>query len=218
MFKNVFSAKRLFFSERLRNFSHAKKIATVAVFTALSVVANMFLEMRILDIQFSLTIFFSAITGYFLGPLAGFFACLSGDFIGYVFNSWGQLYLPWVGLSTGLFAFIAGLMFGDEGEQPFRKQIVKFLIYVALTFCICTVMINTTGFYFYFKYIYVSKKFLAYAEEHFGGNGGYFIYLIYRLFVNGQIWNSIANYALLFAFFPVLKKIPFLRLHDNAEE
>ena len=137
---------------------------------------------------------------------------------GYVFNSWGQLYLPWVGLSTGLFAFIAGLMFGDEGEQPFKKQIVKFLIYVALTFCICTVMINTTGFYFYFKYIYVSKKFLAYAEEHFGGNSGYFIYLIYRLFINGQIWNSIANYALLFAFFPVLKKIPFLRLHDTAEE
>ncbi len=168
MFKNVFSAKRLFFSERLRNYSHAKKIATVAVFTALSVVANMFLEMRILDIQFSLTIFFSAITGYFLGPLAGFFACLSGDFIGYVFN--------------------------------------------------CPQLLNTTGFYFYFKYIYVSKKFLAYAEEHFGGNGGYFVYLIYRLFVNGQIWNSIANYALLFAFFPVLRKIPFLRLHDNAEE
>ena len=217
MFKNIFSAKRIFFSERLRNSSHAKKIAIVAVFTALSVVTNMFLEMRIFDIQFSLTIFFSAITGLFLGPLAGFCACVLGDFIGYVFNSWGQLYLPWVGLSTGLFAFIAGLMFGDV-EMPFKKWVVRFLIYVALTFCICTVMINSTGFYFYFKYIYVSKKFLAYAEEHFGGNSGYFIYLIYRLFINGQIWNSIANYTFLFAFLPILKKTPFLRLHESNEE
>ena len=62
--------------------------------------------------QFSLTIFVSTIIGVILGPIAGFITCVFGDFIGYVSNSWGLIYMPWVGISTGLFAFLAGIILG----------------------------------------------------------------------------------------------------------
>lgn len=94
--------KRTLFSELILTGSAGRRIAYVAVVTALSVVANMFLEFRLLDIQFSLTIVVSALAGILLGPVCGFAACYIGDFLGYVYNSWGQLYMPWVGLSTGM--------------------------------------------------------------------------------------------------------------------
>ena len=63
------------FSPLIRRSSAAAKIAYVGAFTALSVVSNMFFEFKFYDIQYSLTIFFSAIIGVFLGPLLGFCAC-----------------------------------------------------------------------------------------------------------------------------------------------
>lgn len=203
---------KLMFSERFRNSSHAKKIAAIAVFAALSVVTNMFLEIRIFDIQFSLTIFVSAITGVFLGPVAGFLSCIFGDFVGYVFNSWGQLYMPWVGVSTGLFSFIAGLVFSSDFERgavvSYGKLYLKIAFYVAVTFVLCTAAINSTGFYLYNKYVTgFMTAFSEYSAKYFGGNTDFFIYLLYRLFFKGQIWNSVANYALLFIFLPVFARV-----------
>ena len=211
---------KLMFSERFRNTSRAKKVAAIAVFTALSVVTNMFLEFKLFDIQYSLTIFVSAVTGVFLGPLAGFLACVFGDFVGYVFNSWGQLYMPWVGVSTGLFALAAGLVFAPDFERgevlsgncpkknSYGKLYLKIALYVVITFALCTVMINSVGFYLYNKYVTgFMKAFSEYSAKNFGGNTGFFIYLLYRLFFKGQIWNSVANYALLFIFLPVFKRV-----------
>lgn len=203
---------RIMFSERFRNSSHAKKIAAIAVFAALSVVTNMLLEIRIFDVQFSLTIFVSAVTGVFLGPLAGFFACVFGDFVGYVFNSWGQLYMPWVGVSTGLFALIAGLVFASDFEcgatVSYGKLYLKIAVYAAVTFVLCTAMINSVGFYLYNKYVTgFLNAFSEYSAKYFGGNTGFFIYLLYRLFFKGQIWNSLANYVLLFIFLPVFNRV-----------
>ena len=53
------------FSPLIRRSSAAAKIAYVGAFTALSVVSNMFFEFKFYDIQYSLTIFFSAIIGVF---------------------------------------------------------------------------------------------------------------------------------------------------------
>lgn len=206
MFKNGLSRKNLFFSERYAASSQGKKIAALAIFTALSVVTNMFLEIRILDIQFSLTIFFSAVTGVFLGPLAGFCTCVLGDFIGYVFNSWGQLYMPWVGVSTGLFSLIAGLLLPKKNGESYPKLYFKLALYALISFFICTVAVNSLGFYFYNYTVGFGQAFKEFAENNFGGNSYFFVYLIYRLFFKGQIWNSVANYALLFVFFPLLKK------------
>ena len=203
---------KFMFSERFRNSSRAKKIAAIAVFAALSVVTNMFLEFKLFDIQYSLTIFVSAVTGVFLGPLAGFLSCIFGDFVGYVFNSWGQLYMPWVGISTGLFALVAGLVFASDFERgatsSYGKLYLKIALYVVVTFVLCTATINSVGFYLYNKYVTgFMKAFSEYSAKNFGGNTGFFIYLLYRLFFKGQIWNSVANYALLFVFLPVFKRV-----------
>ena len=58
--------KRTFFSELILSKSSGQKIAYIAVITALSVVANMFLEFKMLDVQFSVTLVISALAGIIL--------------------------------------------------------------------------------------------------------------------------------------------------------
>ena len=67
--------KRTFFSDLILSKTIAQRIAYIAVMTAFSVVTNMFLEFRMFDIQFSITIVVSALSGILLGPLCGFAAC-----------------------------------------------------------------------------------------------------------------------------------------------
>ena len=69
--------------------SKSHRIAYLGVLTALSIVANMFFEIKFLDVQFSITIFISMISGILIGPLFGFLTAFLGDFIGYLYNSWG---------------------------------------------------------------------------------------------------------------------------------
>ena len=84
--------KKLFFSELIVNSSRTKRTVYIALLAAFSVVTNMFLEFKFFDVQFSLTIIVSAVIGGLIGAIPGFFACMLGDFIGYVYNSWGYLY------------------------------------------------------------------------------------------------------------------------------
>ena len=76
MLKN--GVKGLFFSKLIMNSSPTKKIAYVAVLTALCVVCNMFFEFKFADVQFSLTIAVSALAGVLLGSAFGFVACFIG--------------------------------------------------------------------------------------------------------------------------------------------
>ncbi len=218
MEKSTFNFGRLVFSERFRNSSRAKKIAAIAVFAAMSVVTNMFLELKMFDIQFSLTLFFSAVTGVAIGPLAGFLTCIFGDFIGYLFSPGGMIYMPWVGVSTGLFAFLSGLILGrifDKTEDvTYGKIFIRLAIYVVVSFFVCTIAVNSTGFYVYNYYVGFGKNFVRFAAENFGGDCNFFVYVLYRLFFLGQIWNSVANYALLFIFFPTLKRVLKTRRAD----
>jgi len=68
---------------------------------------------------------------------------------------------------------------------------VKLAIVSVLTFLICTVGINTTAFWI----LYNTKAV------------PYFAYLSTRLFVLGQIWNSVFNYALLIILYPTILHI-----------
>ena len=72
---------------------------------------------------------------------------------------------------------------------------VKIAIVCILTFLISTVGINTTAFW------------LLYAK-----GVPYFTYLASRLFIQGQIRNSLVNYALLFVIVPVVLRIKALNL------
>ena len=76
--------KRVLLSDVLMDCSKTQKIAYIAVMTALCVVCNMFFEFKFADTQFSLTIFFSALTGIIIGPIFGAVACFMGDLVGFL--------------------------------------------------------------------------------------------------------------------------------------
>ncbi len=183
--------KRVLFSDVMLNSSKTQRLAYVAVMTALCVVCNMFFEFKFAETQFSLTLFFSAITGLIIGPLYGFVACFLGDLVGFLYNSGGFMYMPWIGLSMGMVALISGFIMNCFDFKFKFAVFIKLAIVCVLTFLICTVAINTTAFWL----IYNTRKV------------PYTAYLVSRLFIQGQIWNSVLNYAMLFVAFPVFMKI-----------
>ncbi len=195
--------KKLLFSDILLAKSYTQKIAYIGVLTALSIVASMFLEFKFLDVQFSLTILVSVLTGVLIGPLSGGVAVFLGDLIGYLYNSWGLLYYWWVGLSTALMAVIAGLVM----RLPFKFRgsgYLKLALICILVLAVCSVGVNTTGFYVFYTRIGFTQKSLGLVEKYFGGVNTYFAYAIVRLIFLGQLWNSLFNYALLFVAVPLL--------------
>lgn len=147
--------------------------------------------------------------GYCSGPVCGFAACYIGDFLGYVYNSWGQLYMPWVGLSTGMLALLAGLVFTCLRFKFRGSLYVKLALVCALSLFICTIGINTTGFYLYFREVGFSDKAIEAITGRLGTGVTYWSYAIYRLFIGGQIWNCLVNYVLLFSALPLLNRIRF---------
>ena len=181
--------ERLLFSDLLAGQSMSRKIAVIGVMTAVMVVANMFFEFKLAETQFSFTLVLSALTGVIIGPLFGFVACFMGDLVGFFYHSAGFAYLPWIGISLGLTAVIAGLVINGLPEGGKGFLFVKIGLVCILTFSICTVAINTTAFW------------ILYSKVDYG------TYLISRLFVQGQSWNSLFNYALLFLTVPAVKKL-----------
>lgn len=183
--------KRLLLSDLMLDATSTQRIAYVGIMTALCVVCNMFFEFKLADTQFSLTIFFSAMTGMLIGPLFGFTACFLGDLVGFLYNSGGFAYMPWIGLSMGLVAFVSAIVVNGFYFKFKGGVYVKLAIVSLLTFVLCTVAINTTCFWI----LYNTKKV------------PFFVYLSTRLFIQGQIWNSVFNYALLFVFFPMVLRV-----------
>ena len=185
--------KRLLFSQTLADKNAAHRIAYIGVVTAFVVAANMF-EFKLFETQFSLTLMISALAGIIIGPLFGFVACFLGDLLGFLVNSSGFAYMPWVGISMGLTAYIAGAIMG--GIPSKRKWVlwIKLALICLLTFATCTVAINTTAFWLLYSKVSYTK------------------YLTARLFVQGQIWNSLFNYALLFVVVPILSRIKPLKI------
>jgi ECF transporter S component (folate family) len=183
--------RKLFFTELLDGTTKTQKIAYISLMTAMCVVCNMFFEFKLADTQFSLTLFFSAMTGMIIGPVFGFTACFLGDLVGFLYNSAGFMYMPWIGLSMGIIALISGLIMNCVDLKSKFKTYLKISMVCVLTFLLCTIAINTTAFWI----IYNTRKV------------PYTAYLVTRLFVQGQIWNSVFNYALLFVFYPVILRI-----------
>ena len=193
--KGVSPIKRLLISATLAEKNASHKIAYIAVMTAIVVVANMFFEFKFADTQFSLTIVVSAICGLIIGPLFGFAACFLGDLVGYLYHSAGFPYMPWIGISMGMVALITGFVINGIKIKYNWGIYAKIVIVSILTFLISTVAINTTAFW------------LLYAK-----GVPYFTYLASRLFIQGQIWNSLVNYVLLFVIVPIILRIKALNL------
>ena len=186
--------EKLLLSETMVGKSDSHKIAYIAVFTAFCVVSNMFFEFKLAETQFSFTLFLSALTGIIIGPIFGFVACFLGDLVGFLYHSAGFAYMPWVGLSVGLTAMIAGLIVNGLPSEKAWFLYVKLALVCLLSLTICTVLINTTAFW------------LLYSKVD------YVTYLVSRLFVQGQIWNCLVNYVLLFISVPALANIKTLKI------
>lgn len=205
--KSVFHS--LLFSRTLENKKPSHQIAYIAVLTAFATASN-FWEIKFFDTQFSLTIVISMLVGMILGSVYGFTACVLGDFLGFLMNPHPP-YMFWIGLSTGLFAFIAGLV----NVVPTKRKwtlFLKLLIVCILTFFVCTIGVNSTGFYLYNKKMGFSTAVLNYLTEKWGGKVTFLGYVAYRLFFKGQIINSLVNYVLLFFAVPLLKRIKPLKI------
>ena len=183
--------KKLFSSKILNDANETQRIVYIALMTSLTVICNMFFEFKLAETQFSLTIFFSAMSGMIIGPIGGFVASFLGDLVGFLVNSGGFAYLPWIGLCMGITAFISGITMNCFNFKSKFAIYFKLGIVCVLTFFICTIAINTTAFWI----VYNGKKV------------PYFAYLVTRLFVQGQIYNSIVNYFLLFVSYPVILQI-----------
>ena len=102
--------EKLFLSPLLNGQSRNRKIAYLGVMTAFSVIANSLFEFKLMDTQFSLTIAVSALLGVLLGGGYGFVVCFLGDLIGFLINSSGYAYMPWIGLSMGFTSLITGVL------------------------------------------------------------------------------------------------------------
>ena len=185
-------------SELLINATKTQRIAYIAVMTALCVVGNMFFEIKFADIQFSLTLFISALTGMLIGPLFGFVACFLGDLVGFLYNSSGFMYMPWIGVAMGVVAFISGLFINGINLKFKGGIYIKILIVAVSTFLLCTVIINTIPFW-----------------VMYGKGVPFFAYLFTRLFIKGQIFNSLFNYALMFILFPLILKLQIFKKKED---
>ena len=181
-------------SETMQGKNDSHRIAYIAVFTAFCVVANMFFEFKLAETQFSVTLFLSMLTGIIIGPLFGFVACFLGDLVGFLYHSAGFAYMPWIGLSLGVSSMLAGFLVNGLRSNKAWFLYVKLALVCLLSFTLCTVLINTTAFWLLYSKVSYSK------------------YLVSRLFIQGQIWNCLANYALLFISVPSLTKVKPLKI------
>lgn len=186
--------KRLLFSDMVLQLPISKKITYIGLLTAFTVIANTFFELKFLSVQFSVTITVSVLAGIFLGSLFGFIACFLGDLLGFMLHPFGA-YLPWIGIATGLMAVFGALLVGRFPFKGKRGLVLRLALANLAVFVACTAGITT---------ITLNKVWFTSLT--------YFEYLITRLFVEGQIWNTVLNAVLLFSLVPVLAKIKALKL------
>lgn len=211
--------KNAFLSDLMINADATRRIVYVALLTAINVISGSFLEFRMGgDTQFSITIAVSVITGVILGSGFGFVACFIGDLIGFFISSWGYMYMPWVGISTAMTAFISGIVIYAL-KFNFKGQLaLKIVIICVSSLLLCTVAINSTGFYFYNYKMGFNTKVIDYVKNTFGGGVGYFGYLAYRMIFKGQIFNCLFNYALVGVLVPLVLNIKFIKPKTHNEE
>ena len=175
--------KKLLFSDVLLFRPVSHKLAYIGVMAALCIAVNTF-EIKFADTQFSFS---------------------------HLLNSAGMYYYWWVALSLMLMAVIAGLVM--RIPMHFKGSLfVKLTIVTVLTFSLCTVLVNSLGMYYIGINLFSSQALIDAINERFGGVWTFWNYVFIRLFVLGQIYNSILNYILAFLAIPLLNAVKPLKL------
>lgn len=117
-----------------------QKIVYVAIFSALSFVANYF-TIKVSDaLQISLVATVGFVSGYLLGAGWGFTAAFVGDLICGIVAPFGT-YNPIIGIGTGLWGFIPGVLFSIKWGNKYLKTVLSFV----MGFVLNSFAINTFG-------------------------------------------------------------------------
>ena len=127
------------------NLTDTQKLSYISVLTTLSVIANM-LTFFIVPNRYAVS--FTAIpcfiAGYILGAGAGFAVGFIGDLIAAIIMPAGA-YLPLIGIASGLWGFIPGIIFSYFKGKGYIKTIISFLI----CFVVCSAFLNTLANWLY---------------------------------------------------------------------
>lgn len=119
------------------------KLTSVAMLTALAVLANMFTIPLTPNFSrvISFTIVVTFVAGIYLGPISGMTVGFLGDLIAHFINPMGGMGYNWfIGLSCALTGLIAGLVFKLK-----LHRLIKLVIALVLSFVICTTLLNNFG-------------------------------------------------------------------------
>ena len=129
------------FTKTFVSLSAAKKIAYLAVFTAIAVVINAVS----IDLTAALKLSFTATVGFFsgalFGPVGGFTVMLVGDTVGCFIAGYAPN--PLISLGTGMLGLIPGLVMTYMRGNMIVKTLISFL----LCFLTTTAFLNTLGVY-----------------------------------------------------------------------
>ena len=123
------------------------RLCCIAILSALSIVCNMYSITVTPDISISFTYIIGFLSGVFLGPVDAFAVGAIGDGIGCIIAPKGP-YAPSVTLSSALMGVIFWAVFKLCKRLPFY---VRIIIGYLLVFIVCSVLINSTTWYFMYS-------------------------------------------------------------------
>lgn len=185
------------FTKAFRAVSVSRKIAMLALFIAVSVVANSFLGVDIGSsnkIAFTYLVCFFA--GCFMGPVPAFVVGVVGDAIGFLIQPVGVFWF--FGVTLGLFGFLSGLIMNGIRTRTAKGLYAKAALTFAVGFLLITCIVNSVVNYFY-SYLFiwdgVFKK-------------GFWIYLGGRLGIQSVVY--VANVVLSMLLLVPLYRLPLL--------
>lgn len=174
----------------MRKYFSTKRIAYIAIFSAMSIVTNIFsLDFAFFANKVSIVHTVNALAGILIDPIAGLFVGFVGDTVGFLIKPSGA-WLPLITLASALSGFIPGLLFKIKKIHPF----IKIGISLALVYLICTVVLNSIAIYA--VYIKGKKTFFAFLAGRLPAQTIVFLF----------------NAVLIYLLYPVLSKA--IKLHD----
>ncbi len=163
------------------------KITYTAIFSAFSVLANVFtLTLGNTGFQFDFLYFIYFISGIYLGPLCGGCVGLLGDLLGCLIAPKGP-YIPFLTIGSMMLGVIPGLVF----KYLKTNDLTRLIIAIVSGFVICSCFLNTFGLWFTYHY----QPFIDGEKETLAKT--FWIYLWGRMPV--QAVNTTINGILIFA-------------------
>ncbi len=129
-------------------FKKSQKIVYISMLAALCTVANIFDINLGENYQLSLVATVGFVAGYLFGGNWAFCACFIGDFLGALINPHG-VYNPILGVGTGLWGLIPGIIFTYFNWRQHIKIAVSYLVSYIVVSCI----VNTFGLYLMYNFI-----------------------------------------------------------------